>query len=51
MPTLLDLTYHVIVLALVVVLGWNMCQLRDLRKQWMSAIVIIPLVLRLLNLK
>jgi hypothetical protein len=51
MPNLLNLTYHVIVLALVVVLGWNMFQLRDPRKQLMSAVVIIPFVLRLFNLK
>jgi hypothetical protein len=51
MPQLLNLSYHAIVLALVIVLLGNMFRLRDSRTQLMSAVVIIPFVLRFLNLK
>lgn len=47
----LNLAYHAIVLLLVVVFAWNTLTLLEPRKQAMSAIVLIPLVLRLLNLK
>ncbi len=51
MPDLLNLSYHAIVLALVIVLVRNMFRLHDPRKQVMSAVVLTPFVLRFLNLK
>ena len=49
--TILNVLYHLIALALIVVLAWNMLTVSDWRKQLMGAVVIIPLVLRVLNLK
>jgi hypothetical protein len=49
--TLLNVVYHGIALVIVVILGWNTLTQGDPRKQVMSAIVMIPFVLRLLNLK
>lgn len=47
----LDLLYHVILLGLSGVLVWNTLFLKEPRQQVMSAVVLIPLVLRFLNLK
>jgi predicted membrane channel-forming protein YqfA (hemolysin III family) len=49
--TLLNVVYHGIALILVIILGWNTLTQADPRKQVMSAVVMIPFVLRLLNLK
>jgi hypothetical protein len=51
MALLLNLLYHAIVLGLVAVLVRSMFELRDPRRQVMCAVVIIPFVLRVLNLK
>lgn len=51
MQTILNLVYHGIALIIIVVLAWNTLTLREPRKQLMSAIVMIPFVLRFLNLK
>ena len=51
MQETLNLLYHLIVLFLLGILGWNTIRLGDPKKQIMSATVMIPLVLRLLNLK
>lgn len=47
----LNLAYHAIVLLLIAVLVWNTLTLAEPRKQVMSALVLIPLILRFLNLK
>jgi ABC-type molybdate transport system permease subunit len=49
--TVLNLLYHLIALVLIVVVAWNMMTISDRRKQLMGAVVLIPLVLRFLNLK
>lgn len=51
METFLNVAYHGIALVVVVVLGWNVLTQNEPRKQLMSAIVMIPFLLRLLNLK
>ena len=51
METFLNVAYHLIALFLVVLLAWNTVTLPERKRQIMSAIVLIPLVLRLLNLK
>jgi hypothetical protein len=47
----LNLAYHGIVLLLMLLLAWNTVFLKEPRKQLMSAVVLIPLLLRFLNLK
>jgi hypothetical protein len=49
--TFLNVVYHGIALIVVIILGWNTVTQGDPRKQVMSAIVMVPFVLRLLNLK
>lgn len=49
--TILNIVYHLLALGLILVLGWNTISLEDRKKQVMSAIVMIPLLLRVLNIK
>ncbi len=49
--TLLNYIYHAILLFLLVALGLNTVELGHPRKQVMSAFVMLPLLLRLLNIK
>ena len=51
MQDALNLLYRLVVLFLLVALGWNVVRLKEPRKQIMSALVMIPFVMRLLNLK
>ena len=47
----LNLLYRLVVLFLLAAFGWNVVRLKEPRKQIMSALVMIPFVLRLFNLK
>ena len=49
--TILNLLYHAILLALLVILGWNTMRLGNPRKQVMSAFIMLHLLLRFLNIK
>lgn len=51
MQVTLNILYHLVALFLLVALGWNVIGHKEPRKQIMSALVMIPFVLRLLNLK
>ena len=51
METFLNVVYNGIALFVIILLGWNTLTQREPRKQVMSAVVMIPFVLRLLNLK
>ncbi|MCR4425254.1 MAG: hypothetical protein NUW23_03550 [Firmicutes bacterium] len=47
----LNAVYRCILLGLLAVLAWNTLSLQDCRRQVMSAKVMIPLLLRFLNIK
>ncbi len=49
--TILSIAYHLLALGLILVLGWDTISLEDRKKQVMSAIVMIPLLLRVLDIK
>jgi hypothetical protein len=47
----LNIIYRVMLGVITLVLIWNVLMLKDQRKQLMSAIVIIPFVLRIIGIK
>ena len=47
----LNILYHLLALIIILVLGINTLFIGDRKKQVMSAIVMIPLLLRVLNIK
>ncbi len=47
----LNWIYHLLIAVLVLFLGWNALDSSDRRTQVMSAVVLLPFVLRLFNLK
>lgn len=51
MNIILNYVYHGILLLLLAALGWNTLRLENPRKQAMSAFVMLPLLLRFLNIK
>jgi len=48
--TLLNLSYRVIVIFILIIVIWNVITLEDLKRQIMTSIVIVPLLLRALNI-
>ncbi len=51
MYIVLNFLYHVILVVLLIGLGWNTISLKEPRKQIMSATIMLPLLLRFLNIK
>jgi hypothetical protein len=48
---MLNVAYRIMLCVIVLVLAWNTLKLKEPRKQLMSALLIIPFVLRVIGVK